>query len=135
MSFYPLLKHLHVTCVVLSGAGFLLRGILMWRDSLLLQRRWMKIVPHVNDSLLLAAAIALAIILGQYPLLDGWLTAKVAGLIVYVILGSVGLKRGRTRHQRGLAVAAAMVAFLYVVSVALTKNPWGALVLIGAGGA
>lgn len=135
MSLYSLLKHLHVTCVVLSGAGFLLRGILMWRESPLLQRRWMRILPHVNDSLLLVAAIALAIQLRQYPLVNDWLTAKVAGLVIYIVLGSVALKRGRTRHQRGLALAAAMAAFFYVVSVALTRNPWGALALIGAAGA
>jgi len=135
MSFYPLLKHLHVTCVVLSGAGFLLRSVLMWVESPLLQRRWMKILPHVNDSLLLAAAIALALHLGQYPLRDDWLTAKVAGLIAYIMLGSVALKRGRTRRQRGWAVVAAMAAYFYVVSVALTRSPWGALALIGAGGA
>ena len=135
MNFYPLLKHLHVTCVVLSGAGFLLRSVLMWVESPLLRRRWMKILPHVNDSLLLAAAIALALHLGQYPLRDDWLTAKVAGLIAYIILGSVTLKRGRSRRQRGLAVVAAMAAYCYVVSVALTRNPWGALALIGAGGA
>jgi uncharacterized membrane protein SirB2 len=55
----------------------------------------------------------------------GWLTAKVVGLIGYIVLGSIALKRGRTRHTRVAAFAAALVMFAYIVSVAITKSPAG----------
>lgn len=125
MTLYAAVKHLHVACVALSIAGFCLRGLLMLRDSPLLARRWMKTVPHVNDTVLLAAALALTMLTGQYPFVDAWITAKVFGLIAYIILGSVALKAGRTKRMRTVAWFAAMGAFGYVVSVALTKHPAG----------
>jgi uncharacterized membrane protein SirB2 len=64
---------------------------------------------------------------GQYPLVHGWLTAKVLGLVLYIGLGTVALRRGRTRGQRALAGLAAMLVFGFIVSVALSKNPAGFL--------
>lgn len=93
---YTALKYLHVACVVLSGAGFVLRGIWMMRGSPVLPRRWVRVLPHVLDTVLLASAIALAVMVGQYPLVSGWLTAKVFGLIAYIVLGTIALKRGPT---------------------------------------
>jgi len=122
---YPVIKHLHVTCVVLSIGGFLLRGALMLADSPWRHARWLRIVPHVNDALLLAAALTLTALVGQYPFVDAWLSAKVFGLIAYIILGSVALKAGRTRAQRTTAWLAAVAVFGYVVSVALTRDPRG----------
>lgn len=124
---YVLLKHLHVTFVVLSITGFFLRGLLMMRASPLLHRRWMNVVPHVNDTGLLAAALGLVFLTGQYPFVHAWVTAKIFGLIAYIILGSLALRAGRTRGTRIAAFLAAMVVFGWVVSVALTKNPWGFL--------
>lgn len=128
---YAAIKHLHITCVILSGTGFFLRGLLMFRDSPLLSRRWIKVVPHVNDTALLAAAIALTVLTDQYPFVDAWVTAKVFGLIAYVILGSLALKAGRTKGARRAAWFAALAVFGFVVSVALTKSPWGVLSLAG----
>lgn len=129
MSAYLVLKHLHVTCVVLSIAGFFLRGLLMLRDSPLLARPWLRTVPHVNDTLLLAAAIGLSIVTAQYPFVHGWVTAKIFGLITYIVLGSVALKAGRSKGVRVVAWLAALLCFGYIVSVALTKNPLGLLAL------
>jgi uncharacterized membrane protein SirB2 len=91
--------------------------------------RWVRVVPHVIDTVLLASAIAMAVLLGQYPGTTGWLTAKVIGLVVYVLLGMVALKRGRTRRTRIAAFTGALVAFAYVASVALTRDPRGFLAL------
>lgn len=112
-----------MTSVVASYALFLLRGVWMARDSALLQRRWVKVVPHGVDSVLLTSAIALAVISQQYPLASDWLTAKVAGLLVYIGLGTVALKRGKTRRTRIAAWLAAQVVFFYIVAVALTRRP------------
>ena len=131
MSYYLAVKYLHVACVVLSGAGFLLRGILMLDDSPLLQRRWMKIVPHVNDTILLLAALTLAVMAGWYPFVDAWITAKVFGLIAYIILGSLALKPGRSRAVRFSSWLAALAMFAYIASVALLRDPRGMLGLFG----
>ena len=131
MHWYPLLKHLHVTCVVLSISGFLLRGVLMLADSPLRHARWLRIVPHVNDALLLAAALALTVVIDHYPFVDAWLTAKVFGLLLYIVLGSLALKAGRTRTVRTAAWFAALAVFGYVASVALTKDARGFLAWFG----
>lgn len=122
---YLILKHLHVTCVALSGLGFLLRGGLMLADSPRLQARVLRIAPHVIDTLLLASALSLAALLHQYPFVQGWLTAKVLGLLAYILCGTVALKRGRTKAVRVVFLILALACFAYIVSVALTRTPWG----------
>jgi len=119
---YTLVKYLHVGCVVLSGTGFVLRGAWMLQGSPMLAQRWVRVLPHVLDTVLLASAIALAVMLEQYPLVHGWLTAKVLGLIAYIVLGTIALKRGRTRAVRIAAFCGALVVFAYIVAVALTKS-------------
>ena len=119
---YTILKHVHVTCVALSGTGFALRSLWMLQGSPMLGRRWVQTLPHVVDTCLLASAIWLAVLVGQAPLAHAWLTAKVVGLIVYIALGTIALKRGRTRGIRIAAFIGALLAFAYIVSVALTKS-------------
>lgn len=124
---YIVVKHLHILCVSLSIAGFCLRAMLHLKKSALVERRWLRILPHVNDSLLLAAALTLTVLIGQYPFVDAWLTAKVFGLIAYIVLGALALRTGRPVRQRLAAGLAAVTVFGWIVSVALTKNPLGFL--------
>lgn len=119
---YLALKHLHVTCVVLSGLGFTLRGWWMLSASPCLQHRLARVLPHVVDTLLLGSALTMAWMSGQYPFVQPWLTAKFFGLLTYIVLGAVALKRGRTPVIRAGALVAALLAYGYIVSVALTRQ-------------
>jgi uncharacterized membrane protein SirB2 len=121
---YLVLKHLHLTCVALSGFGFAVRGIWMIGDSAMLTRRWVRVAPHVIDTLLLGSAIALAVSSSQYPFVESWLTAKVIGLLVYILCGTLALKRAKSKATRAAFLVAAMLAFAYIVSVALTRSPY-----------
>ena len=56
----------------------------------------------------------------------GWLVAKIVGLLVYIVLGTIALKRGRTRRTRAAALIGAIATFGYIAMVALTKSPLGA---------
>jgi uncharacterized membrane protein SirB2 len=94
----------------------------MLAESPLLQRRWVKTMPHLIDSLLLASALWLAVWSHQYPGPQPWLTAKLVALIAYILLGSVALKYGRTKAVRALAYVGALATFGYIVTVAVTKN-------------
>ncbi|MGA9394970.1 MAG: SirB2 family protein [Azonexus sp.] len=119
---YLILKHLHVTCVVLSGLGFALRGWWMLGESPRLKARLTRIVPHVVDSLLLGSAVLMAWLSGQYPFAQGWLTAKFFGLLIYILCGTMALKRGKTKAQRSLFLVLAVTAYAYIVGVALTRS-------------
>lgn len=119
---YIAIKHLHVTFAALSGSLFLLRGIWMLANSALLRRRWVNIAPHIIDTALLVSALILAFWSAQYPFAQHWLTAKVIALIVYIILGAIALKRGKTKSVRVAAFFAAIAVFAYIVCVAVTRQ-------------
>jgi len=120
---YAALKMIHVTSVVISYLLFSLRSMWKMQDSAALQQRWVKITPHVVDTILLVSAIALAVRIQQDPVHDSWLSAKVIGLLFYIGLGMTALKFGKTRKGRISAWIAAQLVFLYIVLVAVTKNP------------
>ena len=124
---YLAVKYVHVISVVLSLTGFFLRGILMMRDSPLLAERWIRVVPHINDTVLLVAALSLAAMSGQYPFVVGWVTAKVLGVIAYIILGALALRDAGTRRMRIACWLASLAVFGWIVSVALTRQPLGFL--------
>ena len=116
-------KMIHVACVAASYALFFLRGVWLMQDSSMLRRRWVKIVPHVTDTLLLLSAIVLAIGIQQYPFIDNWLTAKVIGLVFYIGFGMIAFRFGKTMRTKITAWVAAQLVFFYIVAVALTHNP------------
>ena len=120
---YSLLKHVHLATIAITLTLFLLRGAWMMADSPRLRARWVRIVPHVNDTLLLASGIGLAVLMQQYPLVHGWLTAKLFALIAYIVLGTVALKRGKTKAQRITAWVAALLVFGYMAAVAVAHDP------------
>lgn len=120
---YALLKAIHVGSVLVSFSLFFLRGIWLIQDSVRLHQRWVKILPHVNDTVLLASAILLAMTIQQNPLANAWLTAKVTGLLLYIGLGMVAMRFGKTRKIKITAWIAAQCVFAYIVLVALSKSP------------
>jgi uncharacterized membrane protein SirB2 len=120
---FGIAKSIHLLTVALTILGFLIRGLWMIQGSPLLETRAVRTFPHVNDTLLLASALWTAALIGQYPFANAWLTAKVVGLIAYILLGAVALTYGPTRRIRILAFAGALLCFAYVVAVATTKNP------------
>jgi len=119
------IKAIHLTCVALSFSGFFIRGIWMLQGSVKLKQRWVKITPHIVDTLLLASAVMLAVQWRLSPLEHAWLMAKIIGLLVYIGAGMVALRFGRSRNVRLTAWVFGLLTFLYIVSVALTKSVMG----------
>ncbi|HOY78703.1 MAG TPA: SirB2 family protein [Hyphomonadaceae bacterium] len=123
---YPFLRTVHISAALASGALFAARGF----GLNVLGLKWMMAPPlrygsYIVDTVLLVAAIALAVLTRQYPFIDGWLTTKVALLVVYIVLGTFALKRGRTRATRLVCWCAAMVLFTLIVGVARARDPLG----------
>lgn len=120
---YLLLKYAHTVAAVATISGFLLRGYWMLTGSAKLQHRITKTAPHVVDSVLLLAGIAMLWILNFNPFTQPWLLAKFAGLLAYILLGTVAIKRGSTKRVRATAFVAAVATFAYIAGVALAKSP------------
>ncbi len=114
---------------MLSYSLFFLRGVWMLRESPSLQQRWVRFAPHTVDTMLLASAIALAWQLGYSPLSTPWLAAKIGALLLYIVIGTVALKRGKTKRIRLIAWLSAQLVFFYIAGVAVTHDPapWHAL--------
>jgi uncharacterized membrane protein SirB2 len=120
---YLALKHLHMGFAALSGVFFLVRGLWMLAGSALLQARFTRVAPHIIDTGLLASAIGLAVWSHQSPGQHSWLAAKIVALLVYIVLGTIALKRGKTRQVRAIAFVLALMTFAYIVGTAVTRNP------------
>ena len=130
LSHYGELRFLHIAAALASGAGFTLRGAWMLVDSPRLGARWVRVVPHVVATLLLAAALALVFASGQSPGALPWLNAKVVALLAYVGCGLFALRRGR-KAVRVLCFVLALACYAYIVTTARTRDPQGLLALLG----
>lgn len=127
MNSYFWVKLIHIITIIISFSLFFIRGYWVLIDSSRLDRSWVRVLPHVNDSILLLSAITLTVLIAQYPFVQAWLTLKVVLLVVYIALGMVAIKRGRTKPVRVGAWLAALAVFAYIVMIALTKSviPFG----------
>ncbi len=119
---YTILLKAHLIAVVLSLVGFFIRGIWMFTDSRLLKAKLTRIIPHVVDTVLLVAGVALAVIASLNPLEQPWLAAKIIALLLYIVLGTFALKRGRTKAIRGVFWVLALLVFAYMMWVAQSKQ-------------
>jgi uncharacterized membrane protein SirB2 len=119
---YALLKFLHLCMAVLTISGFIVRGLWMLSGSANLERKLVRILPHIIDTAFLLSGIGLIVLL-QLPIGDSpWLIAKFTALIVYIVLGAIALRRGKTMRVRAIAFVLALLTFAYIVGVALSKS-------------
>ena len=120
---YKLLIHLHMITAAISLLLFLYRGVWVLRHGQHGRPRWMKWLPHVNDTLLFVFGIALMLTIQQYPIVNAWLSAKLTALIVYILLGMVVMKWAKQWRSQFAALMSALVVFAYMVGVAISKQP------------
>ena len=125
MSAFQIVLSVHVLSALVSITFFIVRFIWKVTDNPNLQKKFVKIAPHVIDTLLLLSALVLTVMISQYPFVNSWLTVKLIALIVYIGLGLVALRLGKTKAARRTAFVAAVALFAFIVSVALTHNPLG----------
>ncbi len=122
---YVALRQAHIGFAIASVSLFMVRGLLMLAGSPRVNSPWLRFPSYAIDTLLLTAALMLTSVIRQYPFQAPWLTMKVVLLVVYVVLGSVALKRGRTRQSRAAAFVAALLTVGFLVSVARAHHPLG----------
>ena len=119
---YPFVKHLHLTAVVISIALFVLRFIWLTRSSGMLQKKWVKIVPHIVDTILLGSAIALCFILAFNPFEQTWLLQKIIAVVIYILVGFFTLKKAQTWLQKWLGFAIAIACLAIAGKLAVSKQ-------------
>lgn len=130
IEFYPQIKAVHIAAVIASGSLFFLRGAAVQFGAQWAMAAPLRYLSYSIDTMLLTAALMLATILHQFPFVHGWLTAKVLLLVCYVALGSLALKRGRTRAVRASCWVAALLVYLFMVSIARAHHPLGVISLL-----
>lgn len=123
---YLPLKHLHLTCITLSLILFVTRFYWRKQNSSMLQKKWVKILPHTIDTILLASAIGMAIIASINPFEQTWLAAKILALLAYIFAGTFAIKRASSPQAQNLSFVIALTCFAYILMVAFSKQvlPW-----------
>lgn len=121
---YTIIKHLHMLAAVLSILGFIARGILRFQDSPILDKKPVKILPHINDTVLLVCGFTLAAMIGAQAGGHTWLAAKLVALVAYILLGMLTLKWAPNHTVRAVSFVAAILVFVYIMLVARTKMPF-----------
>ncbi len=124
MTAYAIVKHIHMTAAIASGAFFLLRGMWMMQESKLMNASLVRVLPHIIDTVLLLSAFGLIYFLGGFPL---WVQVKVLSLFVYIALGMVAFRFASAWGSRVVAFFLALAVFGFILSVAVSKNPEGFL--------
>jgi len=127
VEWFSTVKIVHVSAVLITASLFILRGIWMLQGSSLLHKPVVRVAPHVNDTVLFGSALTLAWLLGLSPASTPWLAAKITGLVAYILLGHIALRRGRTRRIRGFAFAGALTTLAYILAVARCRDPLACL--------
>ena len=123
---YVWIKHLHVLTAAISITLFVLRFYWKWRGAAIMQQRWIKIAPHLNDTILFVTGIVLISLTQFYPFTvqGAWMTEKLIGVIIYIGLGHVALgKRARNQMVRATAFMLAMICVYFIVILAVNKMP------------
>ncbi|MGS2743557.1 SirB2 family protein [Halomonas sp. LS-001] len=118
---YLLIKHWHMSAAYLSLIFFVIRAFWSVREMPVLNARWVRVVPHIIDTTLLTFGVLLAVTLSLWPLPE-WLGAKITALIIYILLGTVAIKRGRTPKIRAGSAIAAVMVFIYILGVATQRS-------------
>ncbi|KOC91951.1 SirB2 family protein [Winslowiella iniecta] len=125
-AYYGAIKHFHLLTVAITITMFILRFYWLQAGSAMLQRRWVRIVPHLNDTLLFISGILLVNITHFYPFSPqgSWLTEKLFGVIIYIVLGAIVLgRRPRANKVRWVAFLVALVVIFVIIKLATSKVP------------
>jgi len=121
--FYLPIRQLHMSLALISLMGFVIRAWWAIRGSTMLEQRWVKIAPHIIDTLLLTTAVLLMIILRQHPGSQSWIAAKLVALVFYIGFGTLAIKRAPTPASKAIFLGLAIATFGYIIGVAIAHHP------------
>ena len=117
-----MIKLIHMSTAFISITFFMVRGFWVFNNAEMMNKKWVKIVPHINDTILLVTAIILAVGIQQYPFTHDWLTAKFIALLLYIVFGTLALKRAKELKNKMVFFILSLLIFSYIIGVALTRT-------------
>ncbi|KXI30755.1 SirB2 family protein [Paraglaciecola hydrolytica] len=120
---YEAVKHIHMNAMLLSVIFFILRFVLTLKTSPLLQKKWLKVAPHIIDTLWLLSALGLCVILQRYPFVDAWVSEKLLALLMYMLMVTIALKLAKTHLMRFIGLIGAFSWLAYAMMLVITKQP------------
>ncbi|MCE9686300.1 SirB2 family protein [Shewanella sp. AS16] len=121
-SLYPAARHLHFTLIATSVLFFIVRFVLHLRESPIMDKKIIKVAPHVIDTFLLLSGLLLCFMIQQYPFVDPWLTEKIGAVVAYIILGAIALKAKRNKLFKTFACLGALGWLVYAAKLAHFKQ-------------
>ncbi len=122
MTLYDTLKLAHVSCVLISGSLFVFRyARLSLRPDQALPKA-LKVLPHINDTVLLSCAIGMLALIGLNPFTTPWLLAKIVALLVYIVLGAICMRSRPGSRRQNVSFVVAISVFAYILLVGLNKQ-------------
>ncbi|MCE9788868.1 SirB2 family protein [Shewanella chilikensis] len=121
-SLYPAVKHLHLTLIAVSVLLFIVRFVLKLRQSAIMDKKLLKVGPHVIDTFLLLSGLILCFMIKQYPFVDPWMTEKIGAVVAYILLGVMALKSNRNLIFRVFAFLGALGWVVYAAKLAHFKQ-------------
>ncbi|NJI85844.1 SirB2 family protein [Shewanella sp. Iso12] len=121
-SLYPAVKHLHMTLIAVSVLLFIVRFVLKLRQSAIMDKKLLKVGPHVIDTFLLLSGLTLCFMIKQYPFVDPWMTEKIGAVVAYILLGVMALKSNRNLIFRTFAFLGALGWVVYAAKLAHFKQ-------------
>lgn len=127
LEYYPDIRLLHIAAVVLSGSLFICRGIAVQAGAIIAMAPAVRVLSYVIDTVLLLTALALVFTLRDVVLQSSWLWAKVVLLPVYIVLGSLALKRAKTRVAKLGFFIAAVATLVFMYGIARSHDPLAGL--------
>jgi uncharacterized membrane protein SirB2 len=127
IEYYAQIKWLHIAMVLCSGSLFVLRGTATLAGFRFPMAAPVRYLSYGIDTTLLTAALMLATMLPGAAFANGWLTVKLCLIVIYIVLGSLALKRGSTQTARTICFVMAVLVFGSVIGIARTHHPLGLL--------
>ena len=127
MTSFNTLLCVHLISIVLSVGLLALRFWLRYQEHSLAFARWTRVLPPVIDTVLLFSGVALMAKAHILPFSGQaqWLTEKLFGVIIYIVLGFIALdyRRMHSQQARIIAFPLALVVLYIIIKLATTKVP------------
>lgn len=112
---YMMIKHLHLTIIVLTFVFFVINLVLTMKGSDMAKNKFLKITPHILYTLFVVTFIYLTTVIELYPFVNGWASSKLAGFVFYVLSITLALKWAKNNMWR---IAGAISAVFWLAMTA-----------------